>query len=278
MPEGAVGLIAGEGALPAALDAALRRAGRDVAVFALRGHEPAGLSAPDMQVFDIERLVPLFHALHGRGVEEVALAGAVRRRRLDPERLDPDTAQLLPTLLPALQAGDDATLRAVIALFEEAGFAVRGAGDLAPGLLAAPGRLAGPEPGAADQADIARAAVIVAALSAADVAQAAVVAQGLCLGVEALAGTDAMLADLAPRADALRPDPDGARGVLYKAPKPGQERRADLPAIGPGTVRAAAVCGLAGIAIEAGGVLVLEREETCRASEAAGLFLVAHAP
>lgn len=278
MPGAPIGIIAGGGVLPAELFAALRDAGRGVEVFALRGHEPAGIPADFFHVFDIERLVPLFHVLHERGVEEVVMAGAARRRRLDPERMDPDTAQLLPSLLPAFAAGDDATLRAVIALFEDAGFTVRGAGDVAPGLLAAPGCLAGAEPGAADRADIDRAAAIVAALGAADVGQAAVVAQGLCLGVEALAGTDAMLADLAPRADTLRPDLGGARGVLYKAPKPAQERRADLPAIGPDSVRGAAACGLAGIAVEAGGVLILQRAATCRAAGAAGLFLWARAP
>jgi DUF1009 family protein len=67
---------------------------------------------------------------------------------------------------------------------------------------------------------------------------------------------------------------EGARrGVLHKAPKPGQDWRLDLPAIGPQTLRRAAAAGLAGVSVEAGGVLVLGLEETTAAADASGLFL-----
>ncbi|MBL3554656.1 LpxI family protein, partial [Rhodovulum sulfidophilum] len=124
----------------------------------------------------------------------------------------------------------------------------------------------------------ARAAAIVAALGASDLGQGAVVAQGLCLAVETLPGTDAMLAWVADVAGACRPDPKGAKGVLCKAPKPSQDRRVDLPAIGPATVEAAHRAGLAGIAVEAGGVLVLEPEETLARADALGLFLWVREP
>jgi hypothetical protein len=86
-----------------------------------------------------------------------------------------------------------------------------------------------------------------------------------------------MLAFVAERAASLRPNPKGARGVLYKAPKPGQDRRIDLPAIGPDTIRNAAAAGLAGIAIAAEGVLILDYAATVAAADAAGLFLWARA-
>ena len=77
---------------------------------------------------------------------------------------------------------------------------------------------------------------------------------------------------------AFRPDPAGARGVLFKGPKPGQDRRLDLPAIGPDTLRGAAAAGLAGVAVEAGGVMILGRAATVAAADAAGLFLWAREP
>ncbi len=113
---------------------------------------------------------------------------------------------------------------------------------------------------------------------AVDVGQAAVVAQGLCLGIEALPGTDALLDFVAATGGRLRPDPNGARGLLYKAPKPGQDLRADMPSVGPETVRRAAAAGLGGIAWAAGGVLVLERDETIAQAQAAGLFLWSREP
>lgn len=257
-------IIAGAGRLPAALAAALD----DPLVCALDGFTPEGLAVD--QVFRVERLVPFLRSLGDAGVDRVVFAGAVRRPRLDPSLFDPATAQMVPRLLAAMQAGDDATLRAVIAIFEEMGFAVVGAQDLAPDLLPGPGVLTG-APSEADRADAARAAAIVAALGAVDVGQGAVVAQGLCLAVETLPGTDAMLDWVAQTA--RRPDPKGARGVFYKAPKPGQDRRIDLPAIGLDTLARAHAAGLAGIAFAAGGVILLDRAALLAEAARLGLFL-----
>ncbi|PQO22774.1 DUF1009 domain-containing protein [Rhodobacteraceae bacterium WD3A24] len=265
-----VAIIGGTGRLPGLLAAEMSAAGQPFVLAELDG-APIEAEGERLQ-FRLERLVPLFDRLHDLGVERVVLAGAVRRPRLEPEAFDPRTAALVPQILDAMQGGDDGTLRAIIALFEEAGFEVTGADGIAPVLLPEAGVLGRVAPSEADGADAARAAEIVTALGAVDVGQGAVVAQGLCLAVEALPGTDRMLAALAAEGD-LRPDPAGARGVLYKAPKPGQDRRVDLPALGPQTVRAAARAGLAGVAFEAGGVLLIEREAALRAADDHGLFL-----
>lgn len=270
---GATALIAGRGVLPAHLARALAGAGAPFVIAQIEGFEMDNPGGWPVETFALERLALLFDLLHDRGVTHVALAGGVTRPRLDPERIDPKTAMLLPRILPMLGQGDDATLRAVIALFEEAGFTVVGAETIAPDLLPEPGVLTATAPAPADEKDAARAANIVAALGAADVGQGAVVAQGLCLAVETLPGTDAMLDWVAAVAGACRPDPEGARGVFYKAPKPGQDRRVDLPAIGPGTVAAAHRAGLAGIAVEAGGVLLLEPARSRAMAEECGLFL-----
>jgi UDP-2,3-diacylglucosamine hydrolase len=261
-----VAIIAGAGRLPAALAAELDAP----LICALEGYAPEGL-VPDHS-FRVERLVPFFHALEDAGVTTVTFAGAVQRPRLDPALFDPATAQLVPRLLGAMQSGDDATLRVVIALFEEAGFAVAGTAQIAPALVPGAGVLTG-TPSAQDEKDAARAAAIVRALGAVDVGQGCVVAQGQCLAVEALPGTDAMLAGVAALPQMLRPDPGRGRGVFYKAPKPGQDMRIDLPTIGPGTVHAVARAGLGGIIWQAGGVICLERAEMTAAADTAGLFL-----
>ena len=103
------------------------------------------------------------------------------------------------------------------------------------------------------------------------------VAQGQCLAIETLPGTQAMLAFAGSHAG-LRPNPQGARGVFFKAPKPGQDMRIDLPTLGPDSVTQAAEAGLAGIAWQAGGVILLDRAEAVRRAEAAGLFLWAMEP
>ncbi len=259
-------IIAGQGELPAVLAAALDRP----LIAAMDGFPPDRL-VPEI-TFRLERLVPFFGALRDAGVGRVVLAGAVRRPRLDPALFDPETAAAVPAFLAAMKGGDDGLLRAVIALFEEAGIAVLGAAEVAPALVPGPGILTGAVT-PRDEADAARAAAIVAALGAVDVGQGAVVQQGLCLATEALPGTDAMLAQVAALPTGLRPDPGAGRGLLYKAPKPGQDLRVDMPVVGPETVSAAARAGLGGIAFAAGGTLLLGREATVAAAAAAGLFL-----
>jgi len=257
-----VALIAGAGGLPAALAAML-----DAPLVCA----PAGLAPEGLPVdlsFHFERLAPFLRALGDRGIDTVVLAGAIHRPRLDPALFDPATAQIVPRLVGAMQQGDDATLRAISGIFEEAGIAVVGVEDIAPGLLPGPGVLAG-HVTPADEADATRAAAIVAALGAADVGQGCVVARGLCLAVEALPGTDAMLAQVAGLTGDLRP----AKGLFYKAPKPGQDRRVDLPALGVQTVINAAAAGLAGIAFEAGGVICLDLPAMQAEAAARGLFL-----
>ena len=267
-------IIAGQGALPVALVSALRGRGEGFVVAEMEGF-PSDLAEP--MRFRVERLVPFLDALADRGVSRVVFAGSMRRPRIEAELIDARTATLVPRLLGALQSGDDALLRAVIAIFEDWGFTVIGADAVAPDLVPAAGLLTG-DPSDADRADAARAAGIVAALGPLDLGQGAVVAQGLCLAVETLPGTDAMLDFAALHAGALRPDPKAGRGVFYKAPKPGQDRRIDLPTLGPGTVERAAKAGLAGIAWEAGGVILLDRPAMVAAAEAAGLFLWAREP
>lgn len=256
-------LIAGRGGLPAALVAALDA---PPLVCALDGFAPDGL-AVDM-VFRVERLAIFLRALQDAGVGQVIFAGAVQRPRLDPALFDPQTATMVPRLLAAMQAGDDATLREVIAIFEEFDLPVIGVDDVAPDLLPQAGVLAGtvtPQ----DEADATRAEAIVAALGAVDVGQACVVAQGLCLAVEALAGTDAMLAQVAQLPPGLRPK----GGLFYKAAKPGQDRRIDLPTVGVETLHRLAEAGLTTLCLQAGSVICIDLAALQAEAQSRGLTL-----
>lgn len=258
-------LIAGRGRLPGELAAALPV---PPLVCAPAGVAPEGL-AVDLG-FHIERLAPFLRELGRRGIARVALAGAVDRPRLDPALCDPETAGLIPQLLGAMAGGDDATLRALIALIEDFGLTVAGIADLAPGLLAPEGVLSARAPTPFERNDAERGAAVVAAMGAADVGQACIVAGRLCLGIEALYGTDALLEDVAARRASREPQ---RGGVLVKRMKPGQDPRADLPAIGPETVAGALAAGLGGICLQAGRVVVLERAATLAAADAGGLAL-----
>jgi len=94
------------------------------------------------------------------------------------------------------------------------------------------------------------------------------------LAVEAQEGTDSMMARVALIPEELRKIP----GVLVKRPKPIQDRRVDLPVIGARTLDGAAKAGLAGVAIEAGASLIVDRDRVVAAADAAGLFVYAFTP
>lgn len=254
-------LIAGQGALPGAIVAALSE--RPV-ICAVEGFAPEGLEVD--RWIRLERLGSALRDLKAAGVRRVCFAGAIRRPKIDPTAIDAATLPLVPVFLKAMAAGDDAALRAVIGIFEDAGLEVVAAHEAAPGLLMGPGCPTRAQPGARARDDAARAEAIIAAMGQADVGQSCAVLSGQALAVEGVFGTDWMLHSLAAR-------PDGQGGILFKAPKPGQDRRADLPVIGPGTVAGAQAAGLEGLVIEAGGVMVLDRDRVIADCDAAGLFL-----
>lgn len=260
-------VIAGEGALPGAVVEANHGAWF-VRIEGVDSHNPG---APEIGA-TFERLGQLFDDLRANGIDELCFAGAMTRPALDPMAFDPKMRDLAPRLTEAMKGGDDALLRLVIAVFEEEGFAVRGAHELVPGLTAEAGLLAGHPPDRAARDDAHRGTEILAALGPVDVGQACVVAGGLCLGIETIQGTGFLLRQVAETDPKLR---RGAKGVLVKRPKPGQDLRVDMSTIGPETIRDAAAAGLAGVVIAARAVLILEREATLKAAEEAGLFLVA---
>jgi len=251
-------IIAGSGSLPGLL-----LAGGPAKVVTFSEEAPDLPGAAGHIPARFEKLGKLFYDLSVAGVREVTFAGAMSRPSLDPAQLDAATAALMPRLMAAMGQGDDALLRDVMALFEERGFRILGAHDLRPDLVAEPGCLAGE---ALPEADVARARAVLDALGPLDVGQAAAAAKGQVIGIETLQGTDAMLRFIIDSAP-------GSGGVMVKRPKPGQDLRVDMPAIGPETIHLAAEAGLAGIEIAAGAVLMLDRDAVLTACAETGLSL-----
>ena len=273
-PAGPLGIIAGAGDLPLAIARTLHEDGRPVFVLALDG------------IADAEAFTEFPHAcaslgnvgtavrlLKAAGCSEVTLAGKVARPDFSKLKLDGLGAQYIARVLVAALKGDDALLRAVVSIFEKQGFRVVGTSDIQRGMLAPAGALGRFEPDAESLADIRRGFNVVSALGALDIGQAAVVAGGLVLAVEAAEGTDAMLKRVAELPAALRGTTAARRGVLVKAVKPHQERRVDLPVIGARTIDLASAAGLAGVALQAEAVLILNRPRVIELADNAGLFV-----
>lgn len=269
-----LGIIAGRGELPVHVARAAQAAGRPVHIVAIKG-----LAGEDVAKFphswaNIGQLGHFLDALKRARCDELVIIGGASRPQLRDVRFDLGTFIHLPSLLALMIGGDDRLLSLVVRFFERKGFKVIGADAIAPDLLAAVGPLGKHRPRKQDQADIEVGFAVAKALGVHDVGQAVVVARGHVLAVEAAEGTDAMLA----RCGSLKKW--GLRrggpkvGVLVKRAKPGQERRVDLPSIGPETVRRASAARLSGIAVAAGDVLIAECEAAIRLADQNGLFIV----
>jgi DUF1009 family protein len=188
--------------------------------------------------------------------------------------LDWQTIRSMPRLARAFQGGDDQLLKSVAAIIEHGGLRIIGLRDVAPEIMVQEGVLGGVKPAPRDRADIVRGLKLVAALGPFDVGQAVVVANNYVLGVEAAEGTDNLLIRIAELRQKGRVATPSGVGVLVKAPKPGQDRRFDLPAIGPQTIANVARAGLAGLAVAAGSSIVAEAQQAIAAADHARIFFV----
>ncbi len=264
-----LGILAGGGPLPGQVAAAARAAGRGVFVVGLEGYADPAVIAPFPHGFArLGAAGTILGLLRAANVKDLVLVGPVRRPSVFDLRPDADGVRIMARIGRAAFGGDDGLLAAVVRVLAEEGFHVVGAHEIITQSLGPKGLLTRLGPDAQAQADIDRGVAVARVIGAADVGQGCVVQQGIVLAVEAIEGTDAMLA----RARGLaRPGPGG---VLVKLVKPGQDRRADLPTIGPGTIAACAAAGLRGIAFEAGGTMLTDRNATIADADRAGLFLL----
>lgn len=271
----AVALIAGAGALPQLIAESLSRAQTPYIVAGFEGQLPGWLVDHPNVTAPFEKLGRVIAAFRAAGATQLCMAGGMQRPSLNPLKFDATFARFAPYVLPRLREGDDAALHAVALFFEREGFEIIPAEQLLPDALIRKGTLVGALT-ERDSSDIARAFHILDTMAPLDIGQGCVVAEGLCLGVETLQGTDAMLTMIA--AETKGRDSSKPCGVLVKRPKAGQDKRIDLPSIGPETIRKAASAGLAGIAVEADGALMLEADATRALAQGLGLFLAGIEP
>lgn len=262
-----IALVAGRGDLPDLLIETFRKQKRPFVVLAFTGQTDPDLlkNVPHLCISfgEIGKGLNYFAMNH---IKEIVMAGAMTRPKLSDIHPDWEGMKWIAKI-GVRSIGDDGFLRAIVGLLEEKGYKVVGPDDVLQDLLAIEGALTSRTPDEQAWSDIQRGAEVLEALSPVDVGQAVVVQDGFILGIEAIEGTDALI----KRSKALhRP---GLGGVLVKMSKTHQERRVDLPTIGPKTIKAAQEAGLRGIAVQTNHTLLLNRNETLKLAEEAGIFL-----
>jgi UDP-2,3-diacylglucosamine hydrolase len=266
-------IVCGGGSLPFAVADAVVRRGRRVVLFAIRGWaDPQRIAGYPHHWAALGQFGWFCRVARREGCREVVLIGSLARPAVWKIRPDLKTLRLLPRIFGIFRGGDDHLLSGVARIFEEHGFRLIGAHEIAPEILMPEGPLGSELPSQRDDADIAKGLALLDAIGRFDIGQAVVVAGGRVLAVEAAEGTDYMLA----RIHELRKNGQIAaeRGVLVKAAKHGQDRRVDLPSIGPQTIVGAARAGLAGIAVVAGSTIVAEADQIADLADRERLFVL----
>lgn len=262
-----LGILAGGGVLPGQLAARLEEQGREVFIAAFEDHaEAAVIAGFDHHWVRLGLAQQIIDVLKQNNVGEVVMVGPVGRPSLRELKTDSRFLKILTKAgLKAFR--DDAFLSVIIAEFESEGFVVSSIGDYLNDHLAVIGQMGGISPPTGAQDDIDRGCAVLTQLSPSDVGQAIVVQEGVVLGIEAIEGTD----NLIHRCGLLKRAGPGP--VLIKLCKDGQSRRADLPTIGPETIRRAAAAGFSGIAVQANGCILVDRDMLVQQADQAGLFI-----
>ena len=261
---GKLGIIAGGGRLPHLLIDECKHNKIDFFILAIDGSADKSEFGKHAENFNIAKIGGALKLLKQQEVTDVVFAGTVKRPALTKLRPDMEGVKVLAKILKKNSLGDDSILKMIIEHIEQSGFNVIGAHEVAKGLLSEKGSMTKKKPGRDEVSDIEYGANLAFASGVLDIGQAFAVKEKRVVALEAAEGTDEMI----KRAGKLCED-----AILIKVKKPGQEVRADLPTIGVETVKLASEENFAGIAVEAGGCLIIDKEKTYAAANKAGLFI-----
>lgn len=263
-----LGMIAGSGMMPVEIINYCNKTGREIYVIGLDpfANEEQLKDAPH-SFAKIAEVGKMLKAFRNNNVYEIVLAGGIKRPSF--KELIPDWEGMkMVGKLAMKKMSDDNMFRAVINEIEKLGFKIVGIEEVVPEMLFYEGIYGKVKPSKDDIDDINRGITVAKALGAVDVGQAVVVQEGMVLAVEAIEGTDMMLS----RAATVKKT--GKAPVMVKILKPGQDMRVDLPAIGLQTIEQLKKYGIKGIAVEAGGILLIEREAVVKLADEAGIFII----
>jgi UDP-2,3-diacylglucosamine hydrolase len=263
---GTIGLIAGSGGFPVLFAEAARRAGHRVVAAAHVNQTDRSLErhVDAITWVKLGQVGALVEALRAGGATQTVMLGAVTKKRFFVDAF-PDAVGLQLIAKAAIRS-DDNMLRLLAGLLEEQGMPVIDPTPFLAEALAREGVLGRHQPTEEEWADARYGLELARAIGRLDLGQTVVVKERVGVAVEALEGTDACI---------LRGGELAKGGaVVVKAVKPQQDRRFDLPAVGPSTIESMRKGGCRVLAIEAGATLVMDPEELVRRADQAGIAVV----
>jgi DUF1009 family protein len=266
-----IGLIAGNGRFPFLVLDAARQLGHDVTIVAVQEEASPELADAAAQHpgttitwLSLGQLGKCIETLRREGVSHAVMAGQVKHIKIFsgivPDRL------LFSVLLRLRARNTDALISAVAGVMADHGIQLLDSTAFLTPLLAGAGRLARRELSQAEGEDLEFGYRMADAIAGLDIGQTIAVKDKAVVAVEAMEGTDAVIA----RAGHLA----GPGVRIVKVAKPKQDMRFDVPVVGVPTIRAMAAAGATLLSVDAGKTLLFDREELLAAADAAGIAVV----
>ncbi len=261
-----LGLVAGSGGLPVAAARAIADSGRRVVAVGFEGLTESGLESAveSFRWLRLGQLEALSEALREMGARRLLLAGKVPKTLLfdGSGRVEPDPAAI--ALLSGVRdRGDEVLLGALADWLVARRFELCAQDEVLRAMRAPRGRISRLPPDPRSLDDLSLGLPVLRALGRVGVGQCVVLKDGAVLAVEAIEGTDEAIR----RAGRL----GGPGATVIKAARPEQDRRFDLPVVGPDTIATLIEAGARALALEAGSVLLLDAERWVAEADEAGI-------
>jgi DUF1009 family protein len=270
-----LGLIAGNGHFPFLVLDAARALGYQVTIVAVKEEASPELAdaaaragRSTLHWISLGQLGTCLKILAEAGVTKAVMAGQVKHTKIFGG-IVPDMTFL--SVLTRLKARNtDALIAAVADVMRDRGIELIDSTALLQPLLATSGVMTARAPHDQEQQDLAFGYPVADAIAGMDVGQTIAVKHQAVVAVEAMEGTDAVIA----RAGQLA----GAGVCVVKVAKPGQDMRFDVPVVGLATIRAMRAAGATVLSLDAGKALIFDRDAFVSAANDAGIAVVGRAP
>ena len=275
MGENQLAIIAGGGSLSDVIIETARKKGWNVTVFAigdLNITKNQDISLIEMKRLDIGRI---FQILKSQKIKNICMVGYIPRPNspkdyLNFRYLNVQTLSILFQSIGILRGGDASLFKKINSLLEKRGYKIIGASEIAPNLTLKGGLYSSKSVSKVEFENIKKAKQCAEMTGYLDIGQAVVVKNGRVLAIEAAEGTDVML----ERAACLEAIRIKRGGVILKSAQINQDKRVDMPTIGPNTIKNVVKANLSGIAITADNVIVLDFQKVIEMIEDNNLYFI----
>ena len=265
-----LGLIAGNGRFPFLVLDAARGAGHDVTVIGLKdetfpelAEAAARAPAAPFHWISIGQLGACISVLKDAGVSQAVMAGQVKHTKLFDVRPDWTLGRVLMRLATK---NTDSIISGVADVLRDNGIELLNSTAFLGPLLAQGGVLTRRAPTDEEQADFAFGYRIADTLAGLDIGQTIAVKSAAVVAIEAMEGTDAVIA----RAGQLA----GAGVRVVKVAKPNQDMRFDVPVVGVSTIDAMKAAGATALSVDAGKTLMIDGDAIVKAADESGIAIV----